>query len=95
MTSTPSRIAWATAAAESELKQPAGPHTLYSMTQAPGAMPASGPRSTPKTGAEATGLPADGRGGVGAVAVGVAGGARVDVVALVRVVAVGEVLRRR
>src|SRR6478735_6021352 len=59
MTLTPSRTAWPTARVESELKQPAGPQTLYSITQAPGAMPASGPRSTPKTGAEATGLPAE------------------------------------
>ena len=50
------------------------PQTLYTETHAPGAMPLIGPRSTPNTGAEATGLPADGGGGVGAVAVAVAGG---------------------
>ena len=58
MTSTPSRIACATAAAESEGKQPSSPQTLYSITHAPGATPLIGPRSTPKIGALSTMLPA-------------------------------------
>ena len=59
MTSTPSRIACSTAAAESESRQPSGPQTLYSITQAPGATPCSGPRSTPNTLADWSTLPAD------------------------------------
>ena len=58
MTSTPSRIACATAAEESEGKQPASPQTLYPMTHAPGATPLMRPRSTPKTGVLSTMLPA-------------------------------------
>ena len=54
--------------------QPWTPQTLYSMTYAPGAMPWSGPRSTPKTGAVVEDVPGRRAGRVGAVAVGVAGG---------------------
>ena len=51
MTLTPSMIACWTAATESELKQPCSRQTLYTITQAPGAMPLTGPRSTPKASA--------------------------------------------
>src|SRR5262249_308405 len=47
MTSTPSRIAFSIAAAESESKQPSAPHTLYDAIHAPGATPEMMPRSIP------------------------------------------------
>ena len=59
MTSTPSRIAWATAAAESDEKQPWMPQTLYDITHAPGAMPWIGGFGEPSTETLLTMLPAD------------------------------------
>jgi hypothetical protein len=47
MTSTPSVMACPTAATESEPKQPDARQTRYWITRAPGAMPQTGPRSTP------------------------------------------------
>ena len=76
ITLTPSRIACSTAAAESESKQPSMPQTLYTDTQAPGAMPLIGPRSTPNTLAEASDVAGRRARRVRAVAVAVAG--RVD-----------------
>jgi len=58
ITSTPSTMAWPTAAAESVEKQPWMPQTLYTDTHAPGAMPWTGPRSTPSTSADGMTLPA-------------------------------------
>src|SRR5687768_8123102 len=59
MTSTPSRTARATAAAESESKQPSIPHTLYDITHAPGAIPWTGGSAEPRTETPSTTLPAD------------------------------------
>src|SRR5215218_705251 len=47
ITLTPSTIACCTADTESEVKQPASRQTRYMITRAPGAMPHTGPRSTP------------------------------------------------
>ncbi len=47
ITLTPSVIACCTAATESELKQPCAAQTRYMITWAPGAIPQTGPRSTP------------------------------------------------
>ena len=47
ITFTPSRIAWFTAATESDPKQPCERQTRYSITCAPGAIPQTGPRSMP------------------------------------------------
>jgi hypothetical protein len=58
MARTPSAIAWPTAAAESDEKQPCSPQTLYTATWAPGAMPWMAPRSIPSGFAWATGPPA-------------------------------------
>lgn len=55
----PSRIARATACAESDGKQPSAPHTLYTETAVPGAMPWIGPRLMPSGFASVTGPPAD------------------------------------
>src|SRR5215211_4415282 len=43
-TSTPSAIAWLTAATLSDWKHPRSRQTRYAMTQAPGAIPLVGPR---------------------------------------------------
>src|SRR5215217_7650177 len=59
ITSTPSTIAWPTAAAESEEKQPWMPQTLYSMSQAPGARPWIGGSSAPSTDTSSTMSPAE------------------------------------
>src|SRR4051812_14599641 len=47
MTFAPSEMAWATADTESDCWQPSRRQTRYSMTRAPGAIPQTGPRSTP------------------------------------------------
>src|SRR5436305_667881 len=57
-TLTPFAIACCTAATESELKQPLVRQKRYSMTCAPGAMPQTGPRSTPYSIALVTQSPA-------------------------------------
>ena len=81
MTSTPSRIACATAAAESEPKQPSAPQTLY--IDDPRAGRDAGDRAAVDAEDRRAGDRVAGRGGrgVGAVAVGVAGGVGVHLVA--------------
>jgi hypothetical protein len=58
MTFTPSRMACCTAAAESLVKQPSKPHTLYTATCARGATPETRPRGTPNRLASTRAFPA-------------------------------------
>ena len=50
-------MAWSTADTESEPKQPSRKQTRYMIRCAPGAMPLTAPRLTPRSVALATGLP--------------------------------------